>query len=177
VAEGGPTHLVVGLLKKPHGVKGDALIYPVTDEPDAVFAPGHRLVVLDREGRTTGRELLIARSRAYHRGWLLHFEGIEVREGLDELRERHLAIPAEEARPLEAGEYYLHELVGLKVATAAGAPVGVVAQVVEAPQGWLLDVAGPERHHLIPFSAAVVDRVDRALGVVVISPPEGLLEI
>ena len=173
----GPTHLVVGLLKKPHGVKGDALIYPVTDEPETVFALGKRLVVLDREGRTTGREVVVERSRAYHRAWLLHFAGIDVREGLDELRERHLAIPFEEARPLNADEYYLHDLVGLRVATADGAPVGTVAAIVEAPQGWLLDVAGAERHHLIPFTRAVVQRVDRAERLVVITPPAGLLEI
>ena len=173
----GPAHLVVGLLKKPHGVKGDALIHPVTDEPDTVFAVGRRVVVLDREGRATGRELVVARSRAYHRAWLLHFEGIETREGLDELRERQLAIPVEEARPLEPNEFYMHELVGLKVATAGGDAVGVVAEVVEAPQGWLLDVAGDGRRHLIPFTGAVVSRVDRAAGVVVIAPPAGLLEI
>ena len=173
----GPAHLVVGLLKKPHGVKGDALIHPVTDEPDTVFAVGRRLVVLDREGRATGREVVIARSRAYHRAWLLHFEGIEVREALDELRERRLAIPAEEARPLEPNEFYMHELVGLKVATTGGEAVGVVAEVVEAPQGWLLDVAGAARRHLIPFTGAVVARVDRVGGGVVIAPPAGLLEI
>jgi len=173
----GPTHLVVGLLKKPHGVKGDALIYPVTDEPETVFAIGKRLVVLDRDGRETGRELVIERSRDYHRAWLLHFAGIDVREGLDELRERHLAIPVAEARPLDDGEFYMHELVGLKVATVDGAAVGTVAEVVEAPQGWLLDVAGSERHHLIPFTRAVVERVDRAGQLVVIAPPAGLLEI
>jgi 16S rRNA processing protein RimM len=173
----GPTHLAVGLLKKPHGVKGDALIFPVTDEPEEVFALGRRLAVLDREGRPTGRELVIARSRPYHRAWLLHFEGIEVREELEVLRERQLGIPFEEARPLEPDEFYLHELVGLRVATADGAEVGVVNSVVEAPQGWLLEVAGPERQHLIPFTRAVVDRVDRAERLVVISPPQGLLEI
>jgi len=174
---GGPTHLVVGLLKKPHGVKGDALIYPVTDEPETVFAVGRRLVVMDREGRTTGREVVIERSRAYHRAWLLHFAGIEVRDGLDELRERHLAIPFEEARPLDPDEFYMHELVGLRVATVDGAALGEVAEVIEAPQGWLLDVAGPERHHLIPFTRAVVERVDRAERLLVIAPPAGLLEI
>jgi 16S rRNA processing protein RimM len=173
----GPTHLVVGLLKKPHGVKGEALIYPVTDEPESIFVIGRRLAVLDGEGRATGRELVISRCRPYHRGWLLQFEGIETREALREMRERHLAIPAGAARPLVEGEFYLHELVGLRVATAEGEAVGVVEEVVEAPQGWLLDVAGPERRHLIPFTGAVVERVDRGERLVVITPPAGLLEL
>ncbi|HVM43640.1 MAG TPA: ribosome maturation factor RimM [Gemmatimonadales bacterium] len=174
---GGPTHLVVGLLKKPHGVKGDVLVFPVTDEPETVFAPGRKLVVMDRDARPTGREVVVERSRAYHRAWLLHFAGMEVREALEELRERRLAIPIEEARPLDPGEFYMHELVGLKVATAGGEAVGVVSEVVEAPQGWLLDVAGDGKRHLIPFTRAVVERVDRAEGLVVIAPPAGLLEI
>lgn len=173
----GPTHLVVGLLKKPHGVRGDALVYPVTDEPDEVFTLGKRLTLLDRDGRATGRELVIERSRSYHRAWLLHFEGIETREALGELRERHLAIPLAEARPLEDGEFYMHELVGLNVATADGAPVGVIADVMEAPQGWLLEVAGAEKRHLIPFTKSVVERVDRAGRLLVITPPAGLLEL
>lgn len=173
----GPTHLVVGLLKKPHGVKGDALIYPVTDEPDAAFGVGKRLALLDRGGKATGRELVIERSRPYHRAWLLHFEGIETREELAEMRERHLAMPISEARPLEDGEFYMHELVGLTVATAGGESVGTVAEVVEAPQGWLLDVAGEKKRHLIPFTRGVVERVDRAERLVVITPPAGLLEL
>ncbi len=173
----GPTHLVVGLLKKPHGVRGDALIFPVTDEPEAAFAVGRRLALLDRDGQATGRELVIERSRAYHRAWLLHFEGIETREELAGMRERHLAIPVSEARKLEDGEFYMHELVGLAVATAGGVSVGTVAQVVEAPQGWLLEVAGETKRHLIPFTRSVVERVDREAGRVVITPPAGLLEL
>jgi len=172
----GPTHLVVGLLKKPHGIQGDALVYPVTDEPDEVFAPGRRLALLDRDGRATGRELVIQRSRAYHRAWLLHFEGIETREALTELRERHLAIPLAEARALEDGEFYMHELVGLSVETVTGGSVGAVAAVIEAPQGWLLEVTGNGKSHLIPFTRGMVARVDRAQRIV-ITPPAGLLEL
>ncbi len=171
--EGGPAHLVVGLLKKPHGVKGDALIYPVTDEPEAAFAAGRRLEVLDAEGRPTGRTMVVARSRAYHRAWLLHFEGIETRDALEEVRERHLAIAVADARPLEDGEFYMHELAGLRVATAAGEAVGTVDGVIEAPQGWLLEVSG----RLIPFHRGVVQRVDRRERLIVITPPRGLLEL
>lgn len=173
----GPTHLVVGLLKKPHGIKGDALVFPLTDEPAAVFRVGRVLAVLDREGRPTGAEVVVQRSRAHHRAWLLHFDGIDERTSLDGLRERYLGMAAADARPLEDGEYYLHELVGLAVETAEGATVGTVAAVLEAPQGWLLNVVEAGRERLIPFSGGVVRLVDRARKRIVIAPPEGLLEL
>lgn len=173
----GPTHLAVGLLKKPHGVKGDALVFPLTDEPEAVFRVGRILAVLDRQGRPTGAEVVVERSREYHRAWLLHFEGMDARAALDALRERYLGLALGEVRPLTDGEFYIHELVGLTVAVHGGEVVGEVKAVIEAPQGWLLSVAGGAREHLIPFRAGVVRRVDRGARLVEITPPEGLLEI
>jgi 16S rRNA processing protein RimM len=175
----GPTHLAVGLLKKPHGVKGDALVFPLTDAPEAVFVPGRVLAVLDGQGRSTGGTMTVRRGRAYHRAWLLHFEGVEDRAGLDALRERYLGITIGEARPLAAGEFYLHELIGLHVELRDGTAVGAVREVYEAPQGWLLSVARADggKDHLIPFAAGVVRRVDRAARRVVIEPPAGLLEL
>jgi 16S rRNA processing protein RimM len=172
-----PTHLAVGLLKKPHGVKGDALVFALTDEPEAVFRSGRRLELLDREGKATGEALVVKRGRPYQRSWLLHFEGIEERGPLEPLRERYLGIAVGEARPLGPGEFYLHELVGLRVERHLGGLVGTVAGVIEAPSGLLLEVASGESQHLVPFNAAVVRRVDRGAGVVVIDPPEGLLEL
>lgn len=175
----GPTHLVVGLLKKPHGVKGDALVLPLTDAPEAVFGAGRVLAVLDGQGRPTGETLTVARGRGHHRAWLVHFVGIEDRGGLETVRERYLGIAAGEARPLAAGEFYLHELVGLRVELWDRTTVGTVREVFEAPQGWLLGVAreGGGKDHLIPFAAGVVRSVDRGAGTIVIEPPDGLLEL
>lgn len=174
----GPTHLAVGLLKKPHGVKGDVLVLPLTDEPDAVFRAGRVLAVLDRQGRPTGATLTVRRGRSYQRAWLLHFDGIDAREPLDAMRERYLGIPFGEARPLQEGEFYHHELIGLKVELKDRTPVGVVREVYEAAQGLLLSVRREGgKDHLIPFAPGVVRRVDRSEGKVVITPPDGLLEL
>ena len=176
----GPTHLAVGVLKKPHGVKGDVLVYPMTDAPEEIFRPGRVLAVLDREGRPTGASLTVQRGRAYHRAWLLHFDGIEERTQLDAMRERYLGIAVGEARPRGPGEFYMHELIGLSVVLKDRTPVGTVREVYEAPQSWLLSIArhgGDGKDHLVPFVASVVRRVDRAERTVVIDPPEGLLEL
>lgn len=174
----GPTHLAVGLLKKPHGVKGDVLIYPLTDAPELVFTRGRRLAVMDKQGRLKGTEVEITLARAYHRAWLLHFRGYESRDQLQVLRDVYLGQEVGEARALQDGEFYLHELVGLRVELKDKSPVGSVHSVYDAPQGYLLGVrseAGKE--HLIPFNPECVRRVDRAEKLVVITPPEGLLEL
>ncbi len=175
----GPTHLVVGLLKKPHGVKGEALVYPVTDEPEAVFRAGRILVVVDRDGRPTGETVVVKRARAFHRAWLLHFEGFEDRTPVEALRERHLALRPEDVRELGPGEFYYHELVGMVVETggAGGAEVGVVDEVLDAPQGPMLVVKGGAKEHLLPFAPWLVRRVDRGARRIEIAPPPGLLEV
>jgi len=175
-----PTHLAVGLLKKPHGVKGDVLVFPLTDAPERVFVQGRRLVVLDREGQPTGEELELRYARDYHRAWLLHFAGFDDREALEPLREKYLAILAGEARPLADGEFYRYELIGMAVQLRDKSPVGTVRDVLEAPQGLLLSIsreAGGGADHLVPFAAGVVRRVDRAAKVITIDPPAGLLEL
>jgi len=172
-----PTHLAVGLLKKPHGVKGDALVYPLTDHAESVFRVGRELAVLDQDGVPTGVSVTLSVCRAYHRAWLLHFGGLDTREALNVLRARYLGIAVGDATPLEEGEFYLHELVGLAVQTADKAPVGVVSAVVEAPQGPLLAVRGETKEHLIPFKAGIVRRVDRGARMVTVHPPPGLLDV
>jgi len=100
------------------------------------------------------------------------------RSALEALREKHLGIAVGEARPLEEGEFYLHELVGLRVEQKDKSPVGVVHTVYDAPQGYLLGVrseAGKE--HLLPFTPEIVRRVDREKQLVVVTPPPGLLEL
>ncbi len=173
-----PTHLAVGLLKKAHGVPGDVLVYPLTDQPEQVFRGGRELLVLDRAtGAATGAVMKVKRARAYHRAWLVHFEGLDDRTQVQALGETYLGITVGEARPLAEGEFFLHELVGLAVQTLDKAPVGTVVKVYEAPQGLLLSVVDGAKEHLIPFRPGIVRRVDRAERMVTVDPPAGLLDL
>jgi 16S rRNA processing protein RimM len=79
--------------------------------------------------------------------------------------------------PLEEGEVYYHQLLGLEVVTLGGEVVGCVREVYETEPAHLLEVKGPERSHLIPFVKRIVKQVDLAAGRLLIEPPPGLLEI
>ena len=176
MTDAGPRHLAVARLRKPHGLKGDVVLFPLTDDPATVLSAGRSLWVMDLAGSIVGGPFEIERSRAYHRAWLVKFAGIESRDALEPLRAHFLAAPAEELPPPAGDEVYLHELEGFAVRLEDGTPVGLVSSLYEMPAGLLIEVQGPKREFLLPYKKEFVREVDRAGRRLIIAPPEGLLE-
>ncbi|HYT27289.1 MAG TPA: ribosome maturation factor RimM, partial [Actinomycetota bacterium] len=115
-------------------------------------------------------------SRLHQGRLLLAFQGIDDRTAADSLRGRLLSIPARAARPLEPGEYWPHQLVGLAVVDRDGEERGTLADVVPGTAHDLLSV----RLHdgataLVPAVAALVT-VDLDAGRVVVDALPGLLD-
>lgn len=171
-----PRHIVVGRLRKPHGLKGDVAVFPLTDDPAAVFTRGRELWVLDLAGQITAGPLVVAHGRDYHREWLLKFAGIDSRDSLEPHRDRFLAVPEDTLPPLADDEIRLADLVGFACRRPSGEPLGLVSNVYELPSGITLEIQGPKREFLLPFRKAFVLETDRAARTLVIEPPEGLLD-
>jgi 16S rRNA processing protein RimM len=169
-------HVVVGRLRKPHGLKGDCTLFPLTDDPETIFAPGREVWVVDLAGQTVAGPLKVERSRSYHREWLVKFAGVEDRDALDPFRGQFLGVPIEAVGPLGEDEVYLHELDGFSVRLADDTPLGLVTAVYELPAGIMIEVQGPKREFLLPYKKEFVRKVDRAGRRLVVTPPEGLLE-
>jgi 16S rRNA processing protein RimM len=157
-------------------LKGDCTLFPLTDNPDAVFTPERELWVVNVAGETVAGPLTIERSRSYHREWLVKFAGVESRDALDPFRGQFLGVPQETLGPLADDEVYLHELDGFSVRLADGTPLGLVSAVYELPAGLMIEVQGPQREFLLPYKKQFVQQVDRAGRRLVVTPPEGLLE-
>ena len=170
------TTVIVGRLRKPHGLKGDCTLFPLTDTPETVFTPGRQVWVVDLGGETVAGPLTLERSRSYHREWLVKFAGIESRDALDPFRGQFLGVPQEVLGPLADDEVYLHELDGFSVRLADETPLGLVSAVYELPSGVMIEVQGPKREFLLPYKKEFVQRVDRAGRRLVVNPPEGLLD-
>lgn len=168
--------VVVGRLRRPHGLKGDCTLFPLTDAPESVFAPGREVWLVDLGGETLAGPFTIERSRSYHREWLVKFAGVESRDALDPFRGSLLGVPQETLGPLADDEVYLHELDGFSVRLADGTPLGLVSAVYELPAGLMIEVQGPKREFLLPYKKEFVQQVDRAGRRLVVTPPEGLLE-
>ncbi len=171
-------YLVVGTVQKPHGIKGELYVRLETDRPEAVFAAGRVLLLADASGRPTGGSLTVERARAFKGGLLLKAAGLGGRTPeVEEMRGLSLLIPASEAAPLDEGEVFVHQLVGMRV-VAGEEVVGTVHDVYEAPGGHLLAVRRPGRPELmLPFVAEMIRRLDVEGRTLEIDPPAGLLEL
>lgn len=174
-----PDWLVVGQVSKPHGNKGEVMIWPLTDSPESVFADGRELVLGDTAGDAgdASETVRVVSKRPYRRGWLVTLDGIEDRSAVERIAGRYLLIPIDEAPPREEGELFYHELLGAEVVTADGTQVGRVREVFDTEPAHLLEVKGERGMHLIPFTRQVIREVDADARRIVIDPPEGLLEL
>lgn len=166
--------VVVARVGRALGVRGDALVDVLTDEPERRLVEGAALAVMG-----TDRVLTIESVRPHGGRLCVHFAGVDDRTAAEALTGLMLeAERAEGERPEDPDEYYDDALVGLEVVTEAGQRVGAVTEVLHLPAQDLLAVreapGAPEI--LIPFVAEIVPVVDLDAGRLVIRPPEGLLD-
>lgn len=170
--------LLVGRIRKPHGVRGELFVWTETDRPAAVFATGRTLYLGGDGGPADGATLTVERARPFKDGFLVKCAEHSRRgEALEALRGRSMYIRRSEAVPLESDEVYYHELIGMRV-VVDGSVVGTVREVFETPGPDLLAVDRESQPELlVPFVREMVARIDREAGAIEITPPEGLLEL
>jgi 16S rRNA processing protein RimM len=170
--------VIVGRVRRPHGVHGELLIEVMTNEPDAVYASGRRVFggTVEGDAGDDAPVLTVTDTRPFKDGLLVRFREISDRTQAAMWNGRHLLVPEDELVPLAEGQVYVHELKGMTVELSSGERVGMVTDVFEVPQGLLLDVARDRGAVLVPFSGDIVTAVDRERRVVRIDPPPGLLE-
>lgn len=163
--------VVVGVLSRAHGIKGEVNIELRTDEPGRRFQRGARFVVAEQ-----GRTLTIESVRWAGERLLVRFEELPDRTAVEAARGWVLTakVDADEL-PEDDDEFYDRQLVGLRALNSRGQQVGVVTEVIHLPAQDLLaiDVAGVER--LVPFVEALVPHVDLAGGTLTVADVEGLL--
>jgi 16S rRNA processing protein RimM len=109
---------------------------------------------------------------------LLQLEGCEDRATAETLRGYLVQVPREEAIPLEEGEYFEHQILGLAVWTRAGECLGIVEEIIftGANEVYVVRDSAPDRREiLIPAIQDVVLEVDLAAGRLVVDLPVGLV--
>jgi 16S rRNA processing protein RimM len=105
----------------------------------------------------------------------VRFEEIADLGEAESLRGRLLLVRAEDAPPLPADRYWVHELVGLEVLTEMGRTLGKIREVLHNPANDVWLVEGDDGEVLVPALRDVIAEVDPMAGRVVIREVPGLL--
>jgi 16S rRNA processing protein RimM len=171
--------IIVGRVRKAHGIRGELVVEPITDAPDTIFAPGRRVLAGTARGdlASDARELHVEKTSRFKEGLIVEFREIVDRTTAEQWRDRYFLVPRAEVAALDEGEVYVHELLGMRVELASGERVGEVIDLYELPQGLAIDVrrAGRADTVLLSYERSVLS-VDRVSRVVTVTIPEGLLD-
>ncbi len=168
------TMVSVGRVARPHGNAGRVVIDPDTDFAEERFSPGNAVYV--RRGDDVER--LVLRDVRFHRGRpIVGFDGVSTISGAEALARADVRMPAESLGRLPAGTFYHHELIGCRVETVEGRTVGTVASVEGGGEAHRLVVDDGSAEVQVPLTAPICVRVDPLERVIVLDPPEGLLEL
>jgi 16S rRNA processing protein RimM len=156
---GEPVFLVVGKLRKPHGLRGELRMEVITDFPERL-QPGVTVYVGEDYNPTR------IHSRRWHGKLLLiAFEGYPDPETAGAFRNSLVSVRADDRPPLPEGEFYHHQLLGLEVISDEGEALGRLVQILETGANDVYIVrplAGPDL--LLPAIDEVILNVDLAEG-------------
>lgn len=167
---GEPVFLAVGKLGRPHGVRGEMQMEVLTDFPERL-KPGIILYVGPQH------QPLRLKSRRWHdRMMLVAFDGYSVREEAAPLRNQLVQVRADDRPPLPEGEYYHHQLLGLRVVDESNQLLGQLVEILETGANDVYVVRDPAGAQvLLPAIDEVILGVDLARGEMRVHLLPGLL--
>lgn len=158
--------LAIGQINGTHGVDGEMRLRLTTDDPEQLAKISHVFVGDER----ATRRLIGVR---FHQGVaLIRLQGVRTLDQARELLGQFVRISGKQARPLEPGEFYWYQAIGITVYDEAGAEIGVVADILEtgANEVFVIRLAGGGKDELIPNIPSAVLDLDPAARRMVIRP-------
>lgn len=168
--QGGPEFLVIGRLRRPHGVKGEILMEVLTDFPERVQV-GMTVYLGDQY-----LPVRINSIRPHVNALLISIDNYDNRESVGELRNLEVYIPSSSVLPLPEGEFYHHQIIGLQVIDETGLPLGHVIDLLETGANDVLIIhAERGNEYLVPVIDGVVTEIDLSRSRITIHPLPGLL--
>ncbi len=169
---GEPEYLVVGSLRRAHGVRGDMVMEVLTDFPErlkpgtAVFVgPGHVRVEIERVG-------------THSEGMLIKFAGVESPEATERYRNKTVYVTTADRPRLPKGQYYEHQVLGFAVVEEeTGETIGVLSEIMRTGA---TDIYIVERRDgsevLLPVIPSVVLALDADRRMIRVHLLPGLIE-
>lgn len=165
--------IAVARVVRPQGRLGEVRVEPLTDDPRRLSELAECWLVPPEGGERRAVEAVRFQGGVP----VVKLGGVASIGEAEALVGRLLSIPRTAARPLPPGRYYGFDLAGCQVRTPGGEVLGTLGDVLAGPEHDFWVLCRPGGECLIPAVSAIVEGVDLEARVVVVRPPEGLLDL
>ena len=165
--------LQVGVITSTHGVRGEVKVFPTTDDPnrfkrlkEVILDTGKEELVLEIEGVKFFKQFVI-----------LKFKGFDNINDIEKYRQKSLYVTRKNAVRLRRDEYFIADLIGLKVLDEQEEQIGILKDVMEtgANDVYIIDMTDG-RELLLPAIKQCILNVDVENGFIQVHILEGLLD-
>jgi len=151
--------VVVGQIGAPFGIHGSVHVNSFTVPPSNILK--YSTWTLNSGKTDILNPIKVMSIRPHGKKFVAMLEGCASREQAQQWTNLEITVPRETLPPLEGGEYYWSDLMGLKVFTELGEPLGEVSDLFETGANDVLVVKSPDRERLIPYIPdSVVKKID-----------------
>ncbi len=162
----------IGTILRPHGLKGELRVRPLTDTPD-YYLQEKEFLLESGEGL---KRVEVLEIQFHQDNWLIRLSGLETRDQAQALKGRRLLIADTRLRPLDEDEFFLHRLPGCRVYDQHGEDFGIVVRGLETGANLVYEVEYQGKEFLIPDAPGVVLELDLETRKLVIDPVPGLFD-
>ncbi|MCM1039209.1 MAG: ribosome maturation factor RimM [Roseburia sp.] len=171
------SELQVGVITQTHGIRGEVKVFPTTDDVNRFKKL--KEVILDN-----GKERLamkITGVKFFKQYAILKFDGYDSINDIEKYKGAKLFVSRENAVKLQKGEYFVADLIGMRVVTEDGEPFGILKDVLEtgANDVYVVETqekeSGEKKEVLLPAIKECVLAIDQKTAVITVHIMEGLL--
>ena len=148
-------HLRIAQILRPHGVKGEVKVFPLTD--DISRFKKLKEAFIERGGQY--EPVTVDSSKKAADSVVLHIEGVDTPEEAEKLRGVYLCVDRQHAVKLPEGTYFIADIIGCWVESTAGEELGKVTDVLETNANDVYVIEG-EKRLLVPALKKLLELVD-----------------
>lgn len=148
-------HFRIAQVLKPHGIKGEVKVYPLTDDisrfkrlKEAYIERGGQYEPVNVDGAKNVSDAVV-----------IHIEGIDTPDEAEKLRGLYICVDREHAVKLPKGTYFVADLIGCEVFSTDGEPLGRLTDVLETNANDVYVIEG-RRHLMVPALKKLLSEVN-----------------
>lgn len=148
--------IIMGRLAKPYALQGWIKVVSFTDPIENLLDYKTWLI----QHQDVWQPMNVQNGKLHGSHLVVKLEGLEDPETAKHYTNDLIAIEREALAPLEEGEYYWSDLIGLRVVNSDGIELGVITSLIETGSNDVLVVKSKDQERLIPYTSNVIQSIN-----------------